>query len=119
MNDIAHITTRDAMNEFNYGFVLFRQRKDDSCARGFFQKSVVLITTTPFVGLYEDVMRVVGPLVFELGYSTVESIYADIEEWSAPQPSASSTLEIAGTQIKYLVPSLEHLKRGTSMYRSI
>lgn len=91
---------------------MFRQRKDDANARGYFQKSVVLISTMPFVGLYENVIRVVGPLVFQIGPSILEAIFEDIEKWNAPQEGIAATLELAGTRIKYVVPSLGHLNRG-------
>ena len=45
---------------FTYGFVFFRQKKDSEIRRGFFQKSLVLLTPHPWRGLWLRVIRKVG-----------------------------------------------------------
>jgi len=37
-----------------FGYAFFRQRKDASISRGYFQKSVVLVSHLPFVELFEQ-----------------------------------------------------------------
>ncbi len=66
---------------FLYGFVLFRQRKDESLNRGYFQKSIVVITELPFITLFDRVLRIVGPLYFEVGHSALEALYKNIATW--------------------------------------
>lgn len=61
--------------------MLFRQRKDDSRSRGYFQKSLVMISEQPFVDLYERVLRVIGPLYFELGADVLAAVYDAVREW--------------------------------------
>ena len=89
-----------ARSEYLFGFVLFRQKKDDTLPRGFFQvrpwysnscqglvtvshvqKSVVLLTHRPYVGLYKRVIRLVGPLYFDMGKTALEAAYTNIASW--------------------------------------
>ncbi|KAJ3219641.1 Protein dennd6a [Dinochytrium kinnereticum] len=46
---------------FTYGYVFFRQQKDSEIRRGFFQKSLVLLSPHAWPGLFNTVMGVVGP----------------------------------------------------------
>lgn len=45
-----------ADSSFFYGYVYFRQIKDRSARRGYFQKSIVLISRLPFVTLFTQVV---------------------------------------------------------------
>ena len=103
INELTN-SCRNQSQLYHYGFVMFRQRKEAALARGYFQKSVVLITTTPFVSLYEKVIRVVGPLVFQVGASVLPAVYKDMEQWPVPVEGTSCRLDLAGTCIKYVVP---------------
>lgn len=67
--------------DFLYGFVLFRQQKDHTRSRGYFQKSVVMISEQPFVDLYERILRVIGPLYFQLGADVLGAVYDAVREW--------------------------------------
>ncbi|OQR91100.1 hypothetical protein ACHHYP_04973 [Achlya hypogyna] len=94
-----------ASSAFLYGFVLFRQRKDTSRARGYFQKAIVIVTHTPFVALYERVLRVVGPLYFQVGNPLLEALYDNITQWPSPTPDTTMVLPVAGTYVSFVVPS--------------
>uniref|UniRef100_UPI00398F2004 protein DENND6B isoform X5 n=1 Tax=Pristiophorus japonicus TaxID=55135 RepID=UPI00398F2004 len=48
-----------------YGFVYFRQVKDSTVKRGYFQKSLVLISRLPFVNLFHSLLQLVAPEYFE------------------------------------------------------
>jgi hypothetical protein len=43
---------------FEYCYSLFRQERNAGCARGYFQKSVVLVTRHPYVNLFERLVKV-------------------------------------------------------------
>ncbi|KAI8853261.1 hypothetical protein BC829DRAFT_24344 [Chytridium lagenaria] len=45
---------------FTYGYVFFRQQKDNEIRRGFFQKSLVLLSPHPWPGLLSSIVNVVG-----------------------------------------------------------
>lgn len=66
---------------FLYGFVLFRQQRDESRSRGYFQKSLVLVCDKPYVDLYDRVLRVIGPLFFQVGKHVLQAVYENIHEW--------------------------------------
>ncbi len=70
-----------SQQQYQYGFVLFRQRKDVSCTRGFFQKSLVLLTNTPLVCVYERIVRFLGPVFFKLGNKILKTVYETILKW--------------------------------------
>lgn len=48
-----------------YGYVFFRQKRDPSIRRGFLQKSLVILSTRAYPGLFLRVVGILGPLYFE------------------------------------------------------
>lgn len=66
---------------FLYGYVFFRQKKDEKIRRGYFQKSLVLLSQHPFVGLFSKVVSMLGPAYFELGQPMLEAACASIASW--------------------------------------
>ncbi|CAK4080298.1 unnamed protein product [Aphanomyces euteiches] len=93
-------------SSFYYGFVLFRQRKDTTRHRGYFQKSLVIVTELPFVGLYDRVLRIVGPLYFQVGNPLLEALYENVSQWPAPVPDSTMVLAVAGTSVTFVVPKI-------------
>ncbi|KAJ3186489.1 Protein dennd6a [Gaertneriomyces sp. JEL0708] len=45
---------------FTYGYVLFRQQRDSSIRRGYFQKSLVILSPHPWPGLFLQIVSMVG-----------------------------------------------------------
>lgn len=89
---------------FLHGYVFFRQIKDPSIARGYLQKSVVLMSPHPYVGLYKKVMSVVGPIFFDCGQTLLEATYQNIACWPPPTPGRTFELPILGSTLTYHVP---------------
>ncbi|KAK6017836.1 hypothetical protein OSTOST_16634 [Ostertagia ostertagi] len=56
-----------------YGFVHFRQQKDASIHRGYYQKSLVLITILPFFNLFSLVIERIALQFFENGEPAIEA----------------------------------------------
>ena len=54
-----------------YGYVYFRQIKDRSARRGYFQKSLVILTRLPFVNFFNQLIAVIAPQYFETDESTL------------------------------------------------
>lgn len=48
-----------------YGFVYFRQTKNAQIKRGYFQKSIVLLTRLPFLNLYYRLSDLIAPIFFQ------------------------------------------------------
>ncbi|XP_071081895.1 protein DENND6B-like isoform X1 [Haliotis cracherodii] len=87
-----------------YGFVYFRQTKDKTIRRGYFQKSVVLISRLPFVSLFSQLVGIVAPEYFENGEPSLEAACHDIDQWPMPLPGDTLNLPIMGTVIQVRVP---------------
>lgn len=51
---------------FAFGFVYFLQRKDPKNSRGFFQKSVVILTNHPLIDFFLNLVQAVGNIYFNL-----------------------------------------------------
>ncbi|KAL5014632.1 hypothetical protein ScPMuIL_008902 [Solemya velum] len=92
-------------NAHYYGFVYFRQTKDKSLRRGYFQKSVVLISKLPFVALFSELSSIIAPEYFDNGEPSLEAACHDIDQWPAPLPGETLTLPIFGTVLQVRVSS--------------
>ena len=68
------------------------------------QKSVVLMSPHPYVGLYKKVISVVGPIFFECGQTLLEAAYQNIAFWPNPSPGHTFELPILGSTLTYHVP---------------
>ncbi|KAJ2960634.1 hypothetical protein NQZ79_g4043 [Umbelopsis isabellina] len=89
---------------FLYGYVFFRQKKDGKIRRGYFQKSLVLLSQHPFVGLFSRVVSMLGPAYFELGQPMLEAACASIASWNAPRAGLSFSLPLLGTVLQVEIP---------------
>ena len=70
---------------FYFGYVFFRQQKDASIRRGYFQKSIVLISHLPLN--FEPICKLVGTMYFDCGETALESAVNSIASWPNPIPS--------------------------------
>jgi len=95
---------QEKTDSYLHGYVFFRQVKDASIARGYLQKSVVLMSPHPYVGLFKKVMSVVGPIFFECGQTLLEAAYQNIAAWPDPTPGRTFELPILGSTLTYHVP---------------
>lgn len=68
------------------------------------QKSVVLLSSYPYVGLFRKVVSLVGPLLFEFGNTLLEASYQNIARWPAPKPGRTFELPILGSILTFHVP---------------
>lgn len=91
-------------SSYIYGYVFFRQKPDSTNRRGYFQKSVVILSHLPLVGLFSEVVARLGPLYFEHGMSMFEAFAHDIMSWPAPQPGTILTLPLLGSIITAAIP---------------
>ncbi|KAI8137898.1 hypothetical protein BJV82DRAFT_328797 [Fennellomyces sp. T-0311] len=68
---------------FLYGYVFFRQKKDPRIRRGYFQKSLVLLSQHPYVGLFSRAVAILGPAFFDTGQPMLEAACMNIAHWGA------------------------------------
>ncbi|CAI5448082.1 unnamed protein product [Caenorhabditis angaria] len=92
-----------------YGFVHFRQCKDPKIHRGYFQKSIVLMTTLPLFSLFYSVTARIAEHFFENGEAAIEAACHHIDTWL--QPSVGKTLELPllGSIITCRIPAASDL----------
>lgn len=58
-----------------YGYVYFRQVRNTSLRRGYFQKSVVLLSSLPYFKFFKDVADIIAPEYFDNGEPCLEAGY--------------------------------------------
>uniref|UniRef100_A0A8C4DLC4 DENN/MADD domain containing 6Aa n=1 Tax=Dicentrarchus labrax TaxID=13489 RepID=A0A8C4DLC4_DICLA len=96
-----------------YGYVYFRQVRDKSLKRGYFQKSLVLISKLPYVTFFHSLLKIMAPEYFEKQEPCLEAACNDIDRWPTPHPGRILTLPIMGVVIKVRIPTC-YDKPGTS-----
>jgi len=93
-------------NNFLFGFAYFRQVKDASIRRGYYQKSVILLTYLPLITLYTNLTNIVARKYFESGDVSVEVACHDINQWPPPTPGDHLTLPVLGSLLQLHLPPL-------------
>ncbi|KAF3856761.1 hypothetical protein F7725_017484 [Dissostichus mawsoni] len=96
-----------------YGYVYFRQVRDKSLKRGYFQKSLVLISKLPYVTFFHSLLKIMAPEYFEKQEPCLEAACNDMDRWPTPHPGRILTLPIMGVVIKVRIPT-SYDKPGTS-----
>uniref|UniRef100_A0AC35TZF9 UDENN domain-containing protein n=1 Tax=Rhabditophanes sp. KR3021 TaxID=114890 RepID=A0AC35TZF9_9BILA len=90
--------------KFLYGYVHFRQQKNTSLPRGYYQKSVVILSSYPLHELFYKVVDIISMAYFEAGEEAIKSACRQIDEWSKPQPGQSIGLPLLGNIIHCRIP---------------
>nr|XP_033782665.1 protein DENND6A [Geotrypetes seraphini] len=98
---------------YYYGYVYFRQVRDKTLKRGYFQKSLVMISKLPYIKFFQTVLKKIAPEYFEKSDPCLEAACSDIDRWPAPCPGAMLNLPIMGVVIKVRIPT-RHDKPGTT-----
>ncbi|ELU00735.1 hypothetical protein CAPTEDRAFT_175751 [Capitella teleta] len=88
-----------------YGFVYFRQIRDKSIRRGYYQKSVVVVTRLPMIALFSHMAGIIAPGFFEHGETSLEAACHDIDQWPPPIPGNTVNLPIMGTVVQVRINS--------------
>lgn len=88
-----------------HGYVFFRQKRDTSIRRGYFQKSLVIISQHAHVGLFSQMLQLLGPTYFDVGKPILEAASHNVASWEPPVlgrcydlPFVGSTLEVELSQ---------------------
>ncbi|XP_018411778.1 PREDICTED: protein DENND6A [Nanorana parkeri] len=88
-----------------YGYVYFRQVRDKTLKRGYFQKSLVLISKLPYINFFNTVVKQIAPEYFERSDPCLEAACSDLDRWPAPLPGKTLHLPIMGLVIKVRIPT--------------
>lgn len=101
--------TTQALNvdtQFIYGYVHFLQKKDPSLKRGYFQKSLVILSLLPFVELFYHVVNVVGTNYFDNEQLlSLDSVYNQTMRWPPLQTGSVLNLTMMGSTIAFYIPN--------------
>jgi hypothetical protein len=89
---------------YYFGTVYFRQVPDPTSRRGYLQKSLVIISTQPHVGLYAPLANVLATVYFMDGQTAVEAACRDVCAWPAPSPGNLYSLPILDLVFEVLLP---------------
>ncbi|KAM6344266.1 protein DENND6A isoform 2-T2 [Alca torda] len=98
---------------YYYGYVYFRQVRDKSLKRGYFQKSLVLISKLPYVHLFRTMLKQIAPEYFEKNEAFLEAVCSDVDRWPPPAPGRILHLPIMGIIMKLRIPTYRD-KPGTT-----
>ncbi|XP_072829898.1 protein DENND6B isoform X2 [Vicugna pacos] len=88
-----------------FGYVYFRQVKDSSVKRGYFQKSLVLVSRLPFVRLFQALLSLIAPEYFDKLVPCLEAVCSEIDQWPAPMPGQTLNLPVMGVVLQVHIPS--------------
>jgi hypothetical protein len=88
-----------------WGYVFFRQVKDTSLKRGYFQKSFVLLSRLPFHSFFYELVNRWAPIYFQNGISALEQGYDQILSWPKLAANSSFHLPILGSVFQLFIPA--------------
>jgi Stabilization of polarity axis/Transport protein Avl9 len=88
-----------------WGYVFFRQVKDATSKRGYFQKSFVLITRLPFHNFFYELIQRWAPAYFASGISALEQGCEQIATWPRITANTQLQLHILGSIYQIYIPA--------------
>lgn len=91
-------------SRYLYGFVFNRQRHDERLKRGGEQKSVVILSYSPYSSVFRPLLQIMGPLYFDIGRKALDHIAAYVSMWSPPVPGQLMELPIGNATLKVNLP---------------
>ncbi|TKS90358.1 Protein DENND6B DENN domain-containing protein 6B [Collichthys lucidus] len=103
-NRDAPVTLQTEVSHF-FGYVYFRQVKDVSVKRGYFQKSLVVVSRLPYTHLFHSLLQIVAPEFFEKLEPCLEAVCNEIDQWPSPVPGLILNLPVMGVVLQVRIPS--------------
>ncbi|XP_078485837.1 protein DENND6A [Ciona intestinalis] len=97
-----------------YGYVYFRQVRDKTLKRGYFQKSVVLLSSLPYFNFFKEISDIIAPEYFDNGVPCLEAACHDIDKWPSPIPGQILNLPLMGMVLHVRIPTKQD-KPGTNV----
>lgn len=101
--------TTQALNvdtKYIYGYVHFLQRKEPSLKRGYFQKSLVILSLLPYSELFKHIVTVVGTNYFDNEQLLdLENVFNQTKKWPTLKAGSPLNLAIMGSTIAFYIPN--------------
>ncbi|XP_041047350.1 DENN/MADD domain containing 6Aa isoform X1 [Carcharodon carcharias] len=101
-----------------YGYVYFRQVRDKTLKRGYFQKSLVLLSKLPYVNFFHFLLKLIAPEYFDKNEPCLEAACNDLDRWPAPIPGRTLNLPTMGVVIKARIPTGQDKPGATQIIQS-
>lgn len=92
-----------------FGYVHFRQVRDETNARGFFQKAIIIVTHLPYVDLFGKLVQAIGEVYYQYGPPIVEAACLNISQWPMPEPGKYMELPFIGQVFAQRLPLQDQL----------
>ncbi|KAL0482423.1 hypothetical protein AKO1_013044 [Acrasis kona] len=93
-------------NEFVFGHVVYRQKKDSSVHRGYVMKSLVLLTRHPYIKLHRYLVQRISDAYFiEENINVLHDVMTQINKWPYPKTDFQFALPFQGHRVSYRTPS--------------
>ncbi|PON86510.1 DENND [Trema orientale] len=102
-------------SRYMYGYVFNRERHDERLKRGGEQKSVVILSHSPYSSVFKPLLQIMGPLFFDIGKKALEHIAAYVSMWPAPVPGKLMELPIGNAMLKVNLPPAHSLPLESGM----
>lgn len=107
-----HTLASSRSTSYIHGYTFFRQKRDPALRRGYFQKSLVILTHLPHVALFSELAAQLGPLFFEHGLPVLESFVREVTAWPDPDPGATLALPYLGQVLHVSLPHGNEAQNG-------
>ncbi|KAI6187152.1 UDENN domain-containing protein [Aphelenchoides besseyi] len=108
-NQSVPVSLQADEDDFVFGFVHFRFQKQIDAPRGYFQKSVVVLSRLPLFALFKYVVDVLAYGFFDAGEPIIEAACEHIKSWPSPIPSETLCMPLLGQLIVARIPCLTDL----------
>ncbi|KAF6137232.1 hypothetical protein GIB67_036269 [Kingdonia uniflora] len=96
-------------SRYLYGYVFNRQRQDERLKRGGEQKSVVILSHTPYSSVFRPLLQILGPLYFDIGVRALELMASNVSMWPPPLMGQLVELPIGSATLKVHLPPAQSL----------
>uniref|UniRef100_A0A8D3AQN1 UDENN domain-containing protein n=1 Tax=Scophthalmus maximus TaxID=52904 RepID=A0A8D3AQN1_SCOMX len=114
-NRDAPVTLQKEVSHF-CGYVYFRQVKDVTVKRGYFQKSLVLVSRLPYTHLFHSLLQIIAPEFFEKLEPCLETVCNEIDQWPSPVPGMTLNLPVMGVVLQVRIPSKTDKPGGSPVH---
>lgn len=95
--------------DFIYGYVFCRQRRDPRLPRGAHQSSCVLLSLEPLHSMLHKCLLLLGPKYFDEGNAVLADAMACVAEWPDPVPERALQLPFLGSVLNVRLPHVSVL----------
>ncbi|KAG6386017.1 hypothetical protein SASPL_154901 [Salvia splendens] len=92
------------------------ERHDERLKRGGEQKSVVILSYSPYTSVFRPLLQIMGPLYFDIGNKALNYIAAYVSKWPTPVPGQLMELPIGNASLKVNLPPSHCLTSNSGLF---